>query len=184
MSGKDFLSRVLQMGHSLYEFVRVREAQPNSERPEHAIMTCVVTLTSLMAAVEGAALILSYLSKTYPEYFSDSSHWWEDDETDTRRASRIERSLMKRTWCAQSLEHGTDCAICLNDFQDKETVVQASQRCCNNFFHNECLSMWLKIRSNCPCCRSEILCCSVPKQSVFTPGPIYRNSPLCPRDFP
>ena len=48
-----------------------------------------------------------------------------------------------------------ECSICLNDITlfDKEVSVLN----CGHFFHNNCLSDWLKQQMNCPECRAVVL---------------------------
>ncbi|KAI3886805.1 hypothetical protein MKW98_017157 [Papaver atlanticum] len=49
----------------------------------------------------------------------------------------------------------TTCAICLSDFQPKETL--KSMPMCNHCFHANCLEQWLPVNATCPVCRKSPL---------------------------
>lgn len=52
----------------------------------------------------------------------------------------------------QSRNYCTSCSVCLDDFEDGETVKQLHP--CNHLFHEECIKPWLTQRSgNCPLCK-------------------------------
>jgi len=152
--------------------VEVKVVQMNSDRRSCDMLDCILIVSTLMVIVEVTAFILSCLARKYPEseYFSNSSHWWNEEETVTSRASRVERSLIRTTTKEEERPNDYDlsqksCVICLNDFKvddddhDDETtiVVQSAQRCCKSCYHRECLSEWLMNHSTCPCCRTTIL---------------------------
>ncbi|KAL0714858.1 hypothetical protein Bca4012_021837 [Brassica carinata] len=46
------------------------------------------------------------------------------------------------------------CAVCLEDFNPKETVMLTP---CKHMFHEECIVPWLKTKGQCPVCRFVIL---------------------------
>ncbi|KAL3499929.1 hypothetical protein ACH5RR_039022 [Cinchona calisaya] len=52
------------------------------------------------------------------------------------------------------LLEGTDCSVCLCEFQDDESLRLLPK--CSNAFHVMCIDTWLKSHSNCPLCRSNI----------------------------
>lgn len=41
------------------------------------------------------------------------------------------------------------CTICLNDFIIDENILKLS---CNHIYHEECIKLWFKKKSNCPNC--------------------------------
>jgi NAD-dependent SIR2 family protein deacetylase len=53
-----------------------------------------------------------------------------------------------------SPDENDDCSICF-EIYGKEKVSQCQE--CKNFFHKECISIWLRksSRTTCPLCRSE-----------------------------
>ncbi len=44
------------------------------------------------------------------------------------------------------------CNICLELVEEEKKVSLA----CNHIFHGECIECWLKLKLNCPCCRSDV----------------------------
>ncbi|KAK1555523.1 hypothetical protein Q3G72_027636 [Acer saccharum] len=59
----------------------------------------------------------------------------------------------------EGLIEGTDCSVCLNEFQENETLRLLPK--CNHAFHIYCIDTWLKSHTNCPMCRASILSSSV-----------------------
>ncbi|ESQ38656.1 hypothetical protein EUTSA_v10029503mg [Eutrema salsugineum] len=49
---------------------------------------------------------------------------------------------------------GVECAICLNEFEDKETLRWMPP--CSHTFHADCIDVWLSSRSTCPVCRATL----------------------------
>ncbi|KFK30397.1 hypothetical protein AALP_AA7G255900 [Arabis alpina] len=47
-----------------------------------------------------------------------------------------------------------ECAICLNDLEDRETVRLLP--ICNHLFHIDCIDAWLYSHATCPVCRSDL----------------------------
>ncbi|XP_052205592.1 RING-H2 finger protein ATL54-like [Diospyros lotus] len=53
------------------------------------------------------------------------------------------------------LVEGTDCSVCLNEFQEDETLRLLPK--CNHAFHIPCIDTWLRSHTNCPMCRAGIV---------------------------
>ncbi|CAA2950946.1 RING-H2 finger ATL54-like [Olea europaea subsp. europaea] len=53
------------------------------------------------------------------------------------------------------LIEGTDCSVCLNEFQEDETLRLLPK--CNHAFHIPCIDTWLRSHTNCPMCRASIV---------------------------
>lgn len=53
------------------------------------------------------------------------------------------------------LVEGTDCSVCLSDFQEDETLRLLPK--CNHAFHISCIDTWLRSHTNCPLCRAGIV---------------------------
>ncbi|GMH02602.1 hypothetical protein Nepgr_004441 [Nepenthes gracilis] len=80
----------------------------------------------------------------------------------TAAASTAVPSLGLDPWVLKSLPtfvfsaavhpKGLDCAVCLSEFEDKETGRVLPK--CNHSFHTECIDMWFQSHSNCPLCRA------------------------------
>ncbi|XP_040994263.1 RING-H2 finger protein ATL52-like [Juglans microcarpa x Juglans regia] len=54
----------------------------------------------------------------------------------------------------EGLVEGTDCSVCLSEFQENESLRLLPK--CNHAFHLPCIDIWLKSHSTCPLCRSNI----------------------------
>ncbi|KAI9097531.1 hypothetical protein K1719_025302 [Acacia pycnantha] len=48
-----------------------------------------------------------------------------------------------------------ECAVCLNEFQDYETLRLLPK--CNHVFHPNCIDLWLSSHSTCPLCRANLI---------------------------
>ncbi|KAJ9135018.1 hypothetical protein P3X46_032242 [Hevea brasiliensis] len=53
------------------------------------------------------------------------------------------------------LIEGTDCSVCLSEFQEDESLRLLPK--CSHAFHVYCIDTWLKSHSNCPLCRANIV---------------------------
>ncbi|CAI9765383.1 unnamed protein product [Fraxinus pennsylvanica] len=53
------------------------------------------------------------------------------------------------------LIEGTDCSVCLNEFQEDETLRLLPK--CNHAFHISCIDTWFSSHTNCPMCRASIV---------------------------
>ncbi|CAE6128821.1 unnamed protein product [Arabidopsis arenosa] len=51
-------------------------------------------------------------------------------------------------------EGGVECAICLKEFEDQETLRWMPP--CSHTFHANCIDMWLSSQSTCPVCRANL----------------------------
>lgn len=56
---------------------------------------------------------------------------------------------------SEGLVGGTDCSVCLTEFQEGESLRLLPE--CTHAFHVACIDTWLKNHSNCPICRSNIV---------------------------
>ncbi|CAI9303038.1 unnamed protein product [Lactuca saligna] len=48
-----------------------------------------------------------------------------------------------------------ECAVCLNEFQDHETLRLLPK--CSHVFHKDCIDMWLASHVTCPVCRANLV---------------------------
>ncbi|KAA8545636.1 hypothetical protein F0562_020420 [Nyssa sinensis] len=60
------------------------------------------------------------------------------------------------------LVEGTDCSVCLSEFQEDETLRLLPK--CNHAFHIPCIDTWLRSHTNCPMCRAGIVSNSPPPE--------------------
>ncbi|KAL2468852.1 putative RING-H2 finger protein ATL69 [Forsythia ovata] len=51
-------------------------------------------------------------------------------------------------------QENSSCAICLEVYNPEERVRRIAK--CGHFFHNDCIVLWLKKKSNCPVCRTSL----------------------------
>lgn len=72
------------------------------------------------------------------------------------------------------LIEGTDCSVCLSEFQEDETLRLLPK--CNHAFHIPCIDTWLRSHTNCPMCRAGIMNNAAPLPSqelvVQDSGPV------------
>ncbi|XP_057977800.1 RING-H2 finger protein ATL54-like [Malania oleifera] len=71
----------------------------------------------------------------------------------------------------EGLVEGTDCSVCLNEFQEDETLRLLPK--CNHAFHIPCIDTWLRSHTNCPMCRAGIV---VPTAGTPASEPVVENS--------
>lgn len=70
----------------------------------------------------------------------------------------------------EGLIEGTDCSVCLSEFQQGETLRLLPK--CNHAFHIPCIDTWLRSHTNCPLCRAHIV-----NDTVSTPVVSVNRNP-------
>ncbi|KAK1589236.1 hypothetical protein Q3G72_031816 [Acer saccharum] len=55
----------------------------------------------------------------------------------------------------EGLIEGTDCSVCLNEFQEDENLRLLPK--CSHAFHITCIDTWLRSHRNCPLCRAPVI---------------------------
>ncbi|XP_052202534.1 RING-H2 finger protein ATL54-like [Diospyros lotus] len=70
---------------------------------------------------------------------------------------------------SEPLIDGSDCAVCLSEFQEGETLRLLPK--CSHAFHIPCIDTWLRSHTTCPICRAGILS----NTSTATPPPPPSN---------
>jgi hypothetical protein len=45
------------------------------------------------------------------------------------------------------------CAICINEYEENDLLIKLE---CKHYYHKECIHSWLKIKNNCPTCRTKV----------------------------
>lgn len=85
-----------------------------------------------------------------PPVISDRPSW---TITTTRRGldPEVVKSLPVFTYYHGDAKYQLECAICLGEFEEKETVKMMPN--CEHVFHLECIDTWLKMHMTCPVCR-------------------------------
>ncbi|KAL8495828.1 hypothetical protein ACS0TY_019802 [Phlomoides rotata] len=74
--------------------------------------------------------------------------------------SGLDEAMIKKiTVCkyirGEGLIEGTDCAVCLSEFQENESLRLLPK--CSHAFHLPCIDTWLRSQSNCPLCRASVV---------------------------
>ncbi|MED6204621.1 hypothetical protein PIB30_010743 [Stylosanthes scabra] len=72
----------------------------------------------------------------------------------------------------EGLIEGTECSVCLSEFQEDESVRLLPK--CNHAFHLPCIDTWLRSHTNCPMCRAPI----VSNNTVRVPSMHHHNHNL------
>ncbi|XP_010272972.1 PREDICTED: RING-H2 finger protein ATL52-like [Nelumbo nucifera] len=73
------------------------------------------------------------------------------------------------------LTEGTECSVCLNEFEDDETLRLLPK--CSHAFHLPCIDTWLRSHKNCPLCRAPIVASTSGPQTTTPPPPNSNNLP-------
>ncbi|KAK4352365.1 hypothetical protein RND71_027883 [Anisodus tanguticus] len=71
------------------------------------------------------------------------------------RPSVIDKITIFKFKKGDGIVEGTNCSVCLNEFQDDESLRLLPN--CKHAFHIHCIDTWLRSHTNCPLCRSSIV---------------------------
>ncbi|KAJ8750157.1 hypothetical protein K2173_014072 [Erythroxylum novogranatense] len=63
----------------------------------------------------------------------------------------IVKSLPVYSYHHVEVKYQMECAICLGEFEEKESVKMIPS--CEHIFHSDCIDTWLKLHVTCPVCR-------------------------------
>ncbi|XP_010266747.1 PREDICTED: RING-H2 finger protein ATL52-like [Nelumbo nucifera] len=72
------------------------------------------------------------------------------------------------------LIEGTECSVCLNEFEDDETLRLLPK--CSHAFHLPCIDTWLRSHKNCPLCRAPIVSNTAGPPLTASSAPNSNNS--------
>ncbi|PWA65273.1 putative E3 ubiquitin-protein ligase RHA4A [Artemisia annua] len=64
----------------------------------------------------------------------------------------VKELIYERSKCKNENDH--DCVICLEEFQEKETIGVLEP--CKHLFHTYCITRWLFKKPSCPTCRHPL----------------------------
>ncbi|CAN1829211.1 RING-H2 finger protein ATL54 [Linum perenne] len=143
----------------------------------------IVTTMSVMASILAVIVLLIILflvirivrSRRRRRSLSSSS--WRRDPTTTTTADLIDEAVIDHPiWYIRTvgldqsviesitvfryeksdrLIDGTDCSVCLSEFEQDETLRLLPK--CSHAFHIPCIDTWLRSHTNCPLCRAPIV---------------------------
>lgn len=74
------------------------------------------------------------------------------------------------------LVDGTDCSVCLSEFQEDETLRLLPK--CSHAFHIPCIDTWLRSHTNCPMCRAPIVIAKTPPLPEAEATSVPDSSPV------
>ncbi|KAL7131598.1 hypothetical protein ABFS83_12G014500 [Erythranthe nasuta] len=153
---------------------------PPPSLKNHQIPTVLILMLCVLG---GAFLVLSYLTvRRYrncrrrnsrpsssanadspaEDYFLDEDHGpaaTADHHIWYIRTSGLSRSVIDSISLIDykkggGLIEGVDCSVCLNEFQENETLRLLPK--CSHAFHVPCIDTWLTSHKNCPVCRAPV----------------------------
>ncbi|KAI3747504.1 hypothetical protein L6452_09963 [Arctium lappa] len=78
----------------------------------------------------------------------------------------------------EGLIEGTDCSVCLSEFQDDESLRLLPK--CSHAFHVPCIDTWLRSHTNCPLCRAPIIKNSSVQTDTVTDSNLIEESEETP----
>ena len=64
----------------------------------------------------------------------------------------------------RELNVSDDCPICMSEFKNKELVINCPS--CHNYIHKSCIEDWIRIKTNCPMCRSKLFTNYIGRQYI------------------
>lgn len=88
-----------------------------------------------------------------------SQDQWQVDQSGLDEAIIKKITVCKYTK-GEGLIEGTDCAVCLSEFQENESLRLLPK--CSHAFHLPCIDTWLRSQSNCPLCRASVVAVAHP----------------------
>ena len=74
-----------------------------------------------------------------------------------QKCTRMRGSVSSGGSVIVDTEQDECCAICLNPYDETDTVAGSKAQSCRHLFHKRCLAKWLQRQTTCPCCRQEWL---------------------------
>ena len=92
-----------------------------------------------------------------------------DEDLEVARVERERKAKARTAFVDKILPAGTrldkdsredsnkQCAICLADYEEGDTLVGGTTNVCTHEFHRTCIAGWLLQRSGCPVCRRVFL---------------------------
>lgn len=144
---------------------------------EHRLSPYVIVTVSLLASF---FLVVSYyviIAKSCPSWCCSRNNRQPRDEADDAdeefldenqvdhpiwfiTTAGLQQSIINSiTVCrykrGEGLIEGTECSVCLSEFQQDETLRLLPK--CNHAFHISCIDTWLRSHTNCPLCRAHIV---------------------------
>ncbi|KAK4268043.1 hypothetical protein QN277_024748 [Acacia crassicarpa] len=137
----------------------------SSFRLSPLIVALISILASAFVLITYYAIISRFSTRRSRIHENDSNQWVNDNDASAIQAANtgggglddaVIRSITVFKYKkGDGLIEGTDCSVCLSEFQDCESLRLLPK--CNHAFHLPCIDTWLRSHSSCPLCRSNIV---------------------------
>ncbi|XP_030543079.1 E3 ubiquitin-protein ligase ATL42-like [Rhodamnia argentea] len=132
---------------------------PETIHPVHPSMVVIVGVLAMMLSL--TFLVLAYAKFCHRNPSSPPYSDTRNDQGLNRsrpRFSGIDQNVIDslplfRFSSLRGSKEGLECAVCINKFEDSETLRLLPQ--CKHAFHSNCIDQWLKSHSSCPLCRDK-----------------------------
>ncbi|XP_028782493.1 RING-H2 finger protein ATL52-like [Neltuma alba] len=143
------------------------DSSSSSFRLSPLIVALIGILASAFVLITYYTIISRFCTRRNRIHQNDTNQWVNDNDESAIQASSssantggldeaIIRSITVRKYKkGDGLVEGTDCSVCLSEFQDCESLRLLPK--CNHAFHLPCIDTWLRSHSSCPLCRSNIV---------------------------
>ncbi|KAL1200439.1 RING-H2 finger protein ATL38 [Cardamine amara subsp. amara] len=147
-------------------------AQPETDATKVSDIAILVITVMLFAIFVVGVASVCYRWRSRQLNSQESINEWEDSSVESRTMSARRNITVARGINADIINSfpaflysevkerrigkgGVECAVCLCEFEDNETL-RLMPICCH-VFHADCVSVWLSDHSTCPLCRMDLL---------------------------
>ncbi|KAI9087137.1 hypothetical protein K1719_030901 [Acacia pycnantha] len=139
----------------------------SSFRLSPLIVALISILASAFVLITYYTIISRFCTRRSRIHENDTNQWVNDNDESAIQAADTgsggggldDAVIRSITVCkykkGDGLVEGTDCSVCLSEFQDCESLRLLPK--CNHAFHLPCIDTWLRSHSSCPLCRSNIV---------------------------
>ncbi|MED6108718.1 hypothetical protein PIB30_026809 [Stylosanthes scabra] len=125
------------------------------------VVICCAIFATLFRRRRRSSSLLLRTQDPRDDFFVDEEHgpmvdhpiWY--IRTPGLQESIINAIAVCRYKKGEGLIEGTECSVCLSEFQEDESVRLLPK--CNHAFHLICIDTWLRSHTNCPMCRAPIV---------------------------
>lgn len=160
-----------------HESIRQKKAL-RLEMVENALVTTKVVVRNKQPIIRRSSFALteSTLDSSSDSEINLQSEDVEAQTNVTYASVTLECPINMDGWKLES------CAICLEAYQENDSVSYSKHQNCSHAFHTKCILNWLQdeYRNDCPCCRSEYIhvCITEPEEDedIFVNAALVADS--------